>query len=86
MERGRELSYKALLLMEGQDVIVQDCTNDVYDQVCIVNLEHRYYFNKKMRQVWFIAGIRLENEEYIFQYNDRGECVDGEFRVYSCGK
>lgn len=31
MKEGRELSYKALLLMEGQEVVVHDCVYDIYD-------------------------------------------------------
>ena len=31
MKEGRELSYKALLLMEGQDVVVRDCVSDIVD-------------------------------------------------------
>ena len=86
MKKGRELSYKALLFMEGQEVIVHDCEYDVYDQVCVIRLDHRYYLNKKLKPVNYVAGIILENEEYRFEYDFKGECVNGEFRVYSCGK
>lgn len=80
----RELSYKALLLMEGQRVIVHDLAYDCYDQVCKVKLIHGRYLNKKLKPVEYISGIILENEEYKFEYDWNGECKNGGFKVYSC--
>ena len=86
MKEGRELSYKALLLMEGQEVVVHDCAYDIYDQICIVKLIHGRYLNKKLKIIDYVSGIILENEEYKFEYDFRGECINGEFRVRSCGE
>lgn len=81
----RELSLKAISLMDGQKVKVKDIANDVYDQICEVKVKKeplRIVPNMKPKEV--VTGITLENEEFLFEYDLlTGKCINGEFKVYS---
>lgn len=79
----RKLSYKALLYMDKMRVIVKDLYNDIYDQLCTVKVCRAYKTNKNWKLIEYIIGIDLENEEYIFSYDWKGNCIDGDFEVYS---
>ena len=79
----RELSYKALLYMEGQDVNVIDLEYDCYIQKCEVKLKRQWILNNKLKPVLYTVGIILENEEYKFEYDFNGKCLDGDFLVFS---
>lgn len=81
---GRKLPYKTLLLMDGQNVIVHDLTYDAYDQLCKIKVVEQNLLNKftnKFQKV--ITGIILSNEEYTFEYDCYGKCVNGDFEVES---
>ena len=49
----RELSYKALLYMEGQDVNVIDLEYDCYIQKCEVKLKRQWILNNKLKPVLY---------------------------------
>lgn len=79
----RKLSYRALLYMDKMRVVVKDLENDIYDQVCTVDVRKAYETNNKGKIIDYVIGIDLENEEYKFSYDWKGNCIDGEFEVYS---
>lgn len=55
----RELSLKAVLCMEGQNVIIRDLAYDIYDQECVINFTRNSH--GKVVKIFFI------NEEYVCQ-------------------
>ena len=80
----KRLKYKALLGMDGMYVIVHDLEYDAYDQICKVHLNYVNTINKrtyKFKQV--LESITLENEEFIFTFNWKGEPNNGDFIIYS---
>lgn len=79
---GRKLPYKTLILMDGQKVIVHDLAYDAYDQICKIKVVEQTLLNKftnKFQKI--ITGIILSNEEYTFEYDCYGKCVNGDFDV-----
>lgn len=79
---GRKLPYKTLILMDGQKVIVHDLAYDAYDQICEIKVIEQTLLNKftnKFQKI--ITGIILSNEEYTFEYDCYGKCVNGDFDV-----
>lgn len=79
---GRKLPYKTLILMDGQKVIVHDLAYDAYDQICEIKVVEQTLLNKftnKFQKI--ITGIILSNEEYIFEYDCYGKCINGDFDV-----
>ena len=81
---GRKLPYKTLILMDSQKVIVHDLAYDAYDQICEIKVIEQILLNKftnKFQKV--ITGIILFNDEYTFEYDCYGKCVNGEFDVES---
>lgn len=85
--KHRVLSFKVLCLMEGQKVVVHDLAYDNYDQICEVTVQKELLPNpnskSKKTYIEHLKGITLENDEYIFQYNELGQCQDGDFVVYA---
>ena len=82
----KKLSFNALLLMDEQKVIVHDLEYDSYDQECIVKVSEKPSVEKARRstKVRVVASnISLINEEFIFEYNCNGKCLNGDFEVYS---
>lgn len=79
----RKLSYKALLYMDKMRVVVKDLENDIYDQLCTVNVCRAYEMGKNSKLIDYVIGIDLENDEYVFSYDWKGNCINGEFTVYS---
>lgn len=72
--------------MDGQHILVKDIENDVFDQICEVKIIKNYVTTgskKKLKMEEYVNGIQLINEEYLFEYNWKGECENGEFRCYS---
>lgn len=81
---GRKLPYKTLILMGGQNVIVHDLAYDAYDQLYEIKVAEQNLLNKfanKFQKV--ITGIILSNEEYTFEYDCYGKCVNDEFEMES---
>ena len=78
---SRYLSFKALLLMEGQKVIVHDLAIDCYDQICEVTI-----LKKNRNGKFIIYGLCLKNEEFIFKYDMKENCINGDFEVYALRK
>lgn len=78
---NRKLNFNALLLMEGQKVIVHDLINDCYDQICEVVI-----LKKNGNGKFIIYGLSLKNEEFIFNYDSLGKCIKGDFEIYSLEK
>ena len=80
----RQLSFQALRFMDGAEVIVHDLEYDAYDQTCIVCVDKvivkKRYRSKKIDAV--VNGISLKNEEFLYQYDWEGNCVNGNFIVY----
>lgn len=80
----RQLSFNALKLMDGQSVMVHDLEYDAFDQPCIVRVCYKnVVVNKKFKTQMVIEKIQLYNEEFLFEYDFLGRCVNGEFTVYS---
>ena len=84
----RELNVQALKYMDGQRVIVHDCEYDEFDQICTVHIVKKYinnHYKKKPPAIEVITEIRLENEEFLFQYVPPlfNKCMYGDFKVYS---
>lgn len=82
----RKLTYPSLLLMDGEKVIVHDLAYDSYDQECEVKvgIKPEIIKTKRTTKVKVLASkIQFINEEYIFEYNEFGKCVNGDFEVYS---
>ena len=81
----RKLNFNALLNMDRQQVIVKDLEYDEYNQVCTVyvrtRLEFRSFMSNKCKLT--ILGIDFKNEEFTFQMDKEGKCVNGKFEVYS---
>lgn len=82
---SRELSFKALTMMNGNKVLVKDLEYDAFDQICEVKVKteiFKPYKNAKPREV--AISLTLENEEYLFEYDViTGKCKNGEFAVFS---
>lgn len=79
----RKLSYKALLYMDKMRVVVKDLKNDIYDQLCTIDVRKAYETDKNGKIIDYIIGIDLENDEYVFSYDWKGNCINGDFEVYS---
>lgn len=81
---GRKLSYKTLILMEGQKVVVHDLEYDAYDQLCEIKIIKERLLNRITKKYQeYITKIVLFNEEFIFEYDAFGKCINGEFEVYA---
>lgn len=81
---GRKLSYKTLILMDGQKVIVHDLEYDAYDQLCEIKVIKERLLNKITKKYQeYITKIVLFNEEFTFEYDALGNCINGEFEVYT---
>lgn len=80
----RELSYKAVSLMDGCKVMVHDCEYDEYDQECEVKVYKGFMPHplKKKKQIEYNKRVILFNEEFLFEFDQTGRCVGGEFKVY----
>ena len=78
-----KLSYKALLNMDGFQVLVHDLEYDAYDQICTVRVIRDTYIDKNFKPITKIVGCELFNDEFIFTFNFLGNCVNGEFEVCS---
>lgn len=79
------LKYKALLYMEGHQVLVHDLEYDCYDQICEVKKETRTYRSEGKRS-YTVTLLTLENEEFVYSYDWRGQPERGNFEVYSLRK
>ena len=81
---GRKLPYKTLLLMDGQKVVVHDLAYDAYDQICEIKVIKQALYNKITKKFQTVINeIILFNEEYKYEYDVCGKCVNGEFEVYA---
>ena len=69
--------------MDGFQVLVHDLEYDAYDQICTVRVIRDTYIDKKFKPITKIIGCELFNDEFIFTFNFLGNCVNGEFEVYS---
>lgn len=81
----RQLTYKAVQLMDGCKVIVHDSEYDEYDQECEVKVfkdiaPHPF---KKRKMIEYVKRVILFNEEFLFEYDQRGNCLNGEFQVFT---
>lgn len=82
----RKLSYKSLLLMNHERVLVHDLQYDCYNQVCEVRTFSEPKLEKSRKNIRVIIGaskIQLFNEEYLFEFDNLGNCINGEFEVFS---
>lgn len=83
----RKLKYLALTKMNGQKVIVHDLVYDCYDQICEVKVKEiwKAFYNSKKQQKenYKILKVILFNEEFFFEYDYYGNCINGNFEVYS---
>ena len=80
----RKIPYKTLLLMDGQKVIVHDLAYDAYDQICEITVIKQILYNKiTKKSQTVITGMVLFNDEYKYEYDVCGKCVNGEFEVYA---
>lgn len=82
----RKLSFVALKCMDGQKVWVHDLVNDCYDQECLVKVNIVRAVNpfkgQKKKVIEFVESIQLVNDEFTFEYDHRGKCMNGDFEVY----
>lgn len=78
----RKLSYKALLNMNNEEVIVQDQEYDIFWQRCKVKLIETPILLKNGK-VFYKKNIKIINEEYLFEFDDNGKCLNGEFLVFT---
>lgn len=81
----RQLTYKAVQLMDGCKVIVHDGEYDEYDQECEVKVfkditPHPF---KKRKMIEYVKRVILFNEEFLFEYDQRGNCLNGDFQVFT---
>jgi len=74
----KKLTYQDLLNMENEWVIVEDNINDYHNQECVV-LFKEVSCNECGN---LYTRISLDNENYCFDYDKDGNCVDGDFDVY----
>ena len=81
----RELTYKALINMINQEVWVQDLEYDEYLQKCVVR-ENSVLILLKNGKIMNIKKLYLENEEFIFEFDQQGRCLNGEFKIFSADK
>ena len=79
---GRKLSYKTLILMDGQSVIVHDLEYDAYGQLCEIKVVKERLLNKITKKYQeYITKVILFNDEFTFEYDAFGKCINGEFEV-----
>ena len=71
--------------MEGHQVLVHDLEYDCYDQLCVVKKETRTYRSEGKRN-YTVTLLTLENDEFVFSYDWRGQPERGSFEVYSLRK
>ena len=71
--------------MDGCKVIVHDCIYDEYDQECEVQVTKKTFPHPldKRKTIECVTKIALVNEEYLFEYNPRGQCLNGDFLVFA---
>lgn len=81
----RELTYKALINMINQEVWVQDLEYDEYIQKCVVKQSNTLALLKNGKII-NIKKLYLENEEFVFEFDQQGRCLNGEFKVFSIDK
>ena len=74
----RELKLSAILLMEGQKVIIHDLAYDAYDQECIINFKKNSY--GKVIKIFFV------NEEYVYKMDFLGRKENGDFQIFTKGE
>lgn len=74
----RELSLKAVLCMEGQNVIIRDLAYDIYDQECVINFTRNSH--GKVVKIFFI------NEEYVYKMDFLGRKENGDFQIFTKGE
>lgn len=83
---GATLEFKDLLLMAGERVVCVDRDVRAYDSqakepilletICTVSV-----LNTPDKKQF----VRLENEDYLFDFDTDGNCCEGEFEVYMIG-
>jgi hypothetical protein len=77
-----KLTYKELTDMQGTKVMVEDNTFDYENQICVVSCSECIDTCPICGHSIIYGIVQLENNEFSFEYNAKGECDSGEFTVY----
>ena len=79
----RKVSFSAVKLMDGQQVVEHDFAYDAPDQVCEIKINK--VINPTNKKNMLISSIEFFNEEFVYVYKNN-QCVNGEFEVLTYDK